>query len=114
MTGTRRPAPWQVWWTDFSPQVGREQAGERPAVIVGSPLACQLPNGLVIVVPCTSTDRGLPYQPPIELNGRRGFAMCDQVKSISIDRLVRPHRGHLDKSEIAAIQFALQQMIDIK
>ncbi len=114
MTAARRPGPWQVWWAEFSPQVGHEQAGERPAVIVGSALACQLPNGLVIAVPCTSTNRGLPYQPPVELNGRRGFAMCDQVKSISVDRLLRPHRGQLSNTEIAAIKFALQQMIDIR
>lgn len=83
-------------------------------MIVGSPLANQLPNGLVIVVPCTSTDRGLPYQPPIELSGRRSFAMCDQIKSISVNRLLRPHRGHLSKTEIDAIKFALQQIIDIR
>jgi mRNA interferase MazF len=103
-----------VWWADFSPQVGREQAGERPAVIVGSSLACQLPNGLVIVVPCTSTDRGLPYQPTIDLNGRNGVAMCDQIKSISVDRLLRPHRGQLNSTEVEAIKFALRQMIDVR
>lgn len=110
----RRIAPWQVWWTDFSPQVGREQAGERPAVIVGSALACRLPNGLAIVVPCTSTDRGLPFHPVINLDGRPGVAMCDQVKSISTERLVRPHRARLSAEEIETIKFALRQMIDVR
>ena len=113
MTARRRTAPWQVWWADFTPQVGREQAGERPAVIVGSPLACGLPNGLVIVVPCTSADRGLPFHPTIDLDGRHGVAMCDQVKSISTDRLIRPHRARLAMNEIDAIKFALRQMIDV-
>src|SRR5690606_8766262 len=46
---TPRLAPWQVWWVDFDPQVGREQAGRRPAIVVGSTLACSLPNRLAIV-----------------------------------------------------------------
>jgi mRNA-degrading endonuclease toxin of MazEF toxin-antitoxin module len=24
-------APWQLWWANFDPKVGREQAGLRPA-----------------------------------------------------------------------------------
>lgn len=113
MTARPRVAPWQVWWADFTPQVGREQAGERPAVIIGTALACGLPNGLAIVVPCTSADRGLPFHPAINLDGRRGVAMCDQVKSISTDRLLRPHRGSLSTHEIDTIKFALRQMIDV-
>lgn len=30
-------APWQVWWVDFDPQLGREQAGLRPAIVVSTP-----------------------------------------------------------------------------
>ncbi|GAA4416245.1 type II toxin-antitoxin system PemK/MazF family toxin [Actinokineospora soli] len=109
-----RPAPWQVWWVDFTPQVGREQAGLRPAVVVGSALACRLPNRLAIVVPCTTTDRGLPFHPAVNLNGRPGYAMCDQVKSISVERLVKPHKARLEEAEVDAIRFALRQMLDVR
>ncbi|MEU7999926.1 type II toxin-antitoxin system PemK/MazF family toxin [Catellatospora sp. NPDC049111] len=104
-------APWQVWWVQFNPQVGHEQAGERPAVVVGSTLACSLPNGLALMVPCTTTDRQLVWQPEINLAGRRGFAMCDQVKALSTDRLVRRHQATLTKPECEAIAFALAQLI---
>lgn len=87
--------PWQVWWADLDPQVGREQAGRRPVIVIGSPLACTLPNGLAIVVPCTTTDRRLPFQPEIDLAGRTCFAMCDHVKSLAITRLVDRHRAAL-------------------
>jgi len=39
--------------------------------------------------------------------------MCDQVKSISINRLTKPHTAKLRPAEIEAIKFALRQMIDI-
>jgi mRNA interferase MazF len=43
-------SPWEVWWVDFDPQVGRERARLRPAIVVGTPFACQLPNQLAFVV----------------------------------------------------------------
>lgn len=106
--------PWQVWWTDFDPQIGREQAGQRPAVVVGTAFACQLPNDLVLVVPCTTRDRGLPIHPEVTGLGRPGFALCDQVKSVSRRRLVRRHRGTLDQPSIEAVRFVLRQMIDVR
>lgn len=109
----RRIAPWQVWWTDFDPQVGQEQAGRRPAIVVGTTLACSLPNRLVIVVPCTTRNRGLPFHPAVSLE-QPSFAMCDQVKSISVNRLTKPHVAKLPATEIDAIKFALHQMIDIE
>ncbi|NHD18957.1 MULTISPECIES: type II toxin-antitoxin system PemK/MazF family toxin [unclassified Actinopolyspora] len=109
----KQPRPWQVWWTDFDPQVGHEQAGLRPAVIVSTSFECALPNGLIIVVPCTTTDRELPYQPQLSSLNRTTFAMCDHVKSISQQRLRRPHRARLTPDEINKIKFVLRGIIDI-
>lgn len=89
-----RIGPWQVWLTDFSPQLGSEQAGVRPAIIVGSSLMCDVTAPrLALVVPCTTRDRSLPWQPALTLD-RISYAMCEQVKSISRERLVRrlPHQ----------------------
>ncbi|HVW44132.1 MAG TPA: type II toxin-antitoxin system PemK/MazF family toxin [Amycolatopsis sp.] len=110
---TRTVLPWQVWWADFNPEAGREQAGQRPAVVVGSSFACELPNDLVFVVPCTTKDRGLPFHPRLDSLGQPGFAMCDQLKSISRGRLVRQHSARLEKPEIEAIRFVLRRMIEV-
>lgn len=83
--------PWQVWWVQLNPQLGHEQAGRRPAIVVGTDLACQVPNNLAIVIPCTRTDRGLPWQPGITLGDNRGVAMCDQIKAIDKRRLASQH-----------------------
>lgn len=81
--------PWQVWYVRFDPQVGSEQAGIRPAIIVGSTSMCEIiGRRLVLVVPCTGTDRGLAWQPKIDLE-KPSVAMCEQVKSVSRDRLVK-------------------------
>lgn len=109
----RTVAPWQVWWVNFNPQIGREQAGQRPAVVVGTAFACELPNDLVFVVPCTTKNRELPFHPPLTSLGQPSYAMCDQLKSISRKRLVRQHPGRLEKPEIEAIQFVLRRLIEV-
>lgn len=106
-------APWQVWWTDFDPQVGSEQAGLRPAVVVGTTFACRLPNQLTFVVPCTTTDRGLPFHPRMTGVERATFAMCDQLKSVSRRRLVRRHPARLLAEDVEAVRFVLRQMVDV-
>lgn len=115
MTGRVALAPWQVWWTEFDPRVGREQAGRRPAIVVGSATACALPTGLALLVPCTSTDRGLAWHPPVTLVGRPGFAMCEQVKALSVERLSKRHAaGTVPVAERGAIAFVLSQLVLIR
>lgn len=109
-----QPTPWDVWWADFDPQVGQEQAGQRPAIVVGTSFACQLPNGLTFVVPCTTTDRGLPFQPKVSSLNQPSFAMCDQLKSISRERLVLRHPARLEPDEIESVKFVLRQLIDTR
>lgn len=111
---TEKIAPWELWWTNFDPQVGREQAGLRPAIVVGTRFSCQIPNQLAFVVPCTTTDRGLPFHPPVTSLDRETFAMCDQLKSISRKRLIRRHLTTLQAEDIEGIKFVLRQMIDTR
>jgi mRNA interferase MazF len=111
---TREVAPWELWWADFDPQVGREQAGLRPALVVGTTFACKLPNQLALVVPCTTTDRDLPFHPQVTALERPTFAMCDQIKSVSRQRLVRRHPARVRREDVEAVRFVLRQLIDIR
>lgn len=81
-----------IWLIDFGGPVGREQAGRRPAVVVSVDPLNDSRAGVVIVVPCTTTRRGLPSHVEIE-PGPSGldevsYAKCEDVKSVSEDRLV--------------------------
>lgn len=112
MNTRRAVRPWQVWWIDLDPQVGREQAGMRPGIVVGTSLACELPSELVFVVPCTTTVRGYAIHPLVTLS-EPSAAMCDQLKSVSRERLIRRHPATLQPAEIAEIRFALRRLIDV-
>jgi mRNA interferase MazF len=51
---------------DFGEPVGREQSGRRPAVIMSADALNVSRAGVVIVVPTTTTHRGLPSHVEIE------------------------------------------------
>ena len=95
--------------------VGLEQANERPAIIVGSEYYCRLPNRLALVVPLTSKDRGLIWQPRLSIasEGKPSIALVEQVRAVSYDRLRRREREKLTGDDIAAVKFVLRQMIDV-
>jgi len=67
---------------DLSPQVGHEQAGHRPALVMsGDTYNNQV--GLAIVCPITNKTKGYPFEVPIPAGLRvTGFVMADQAKSV--------------------------------
>jgi mRNA interferase MazF len=92
-------------WAGFGPASGRGQAGRRPAVVVSSRDYAEALDRLVIVVPCTRTDRRWPNH--VLLTGPTGlstttFAMTEQPRTLSIERV---HRvlGHVDDACLASI-----------
>ena len=60
------PGRGEVWLTDLNPTRGHEQAGRRPVLVVSDDLFNRGPAGLVIVLPMTSTLRGVPSHVPID------------------------------------------------
>lgn len=82
-----------IWLVDFGDPIGHEQAGLRPAVVVSDDPMNEGPSGLVIVVPVTTAQRGLPSH--IEIDdadsglAEVSYAKVEDVKSISVERLVR-------------------------
>lgn len=69
-------------WIDFNPQVGHEQAGRRPALVI-SPAAYNGKVGLAIMCPITSRVKGYPFEVAIPDGSQvTGVVLSDQVKSL--------------------------------
>jgi mRNA interferase MazF len=105
----------EIWLVDFGEPIGREQAGRRPAVVVSADPLNDSPAGVVIVVPCTTTHRGLPSH--VELDPESSgldelsYAKCEDVKSISEQRLVA-RLGTANAVELFGITRALRFLLD--
>lgn len=96
-----------VIWTVLEPVRGREQGGRRPVLVVAGPGYLRAVTALAIVVPVTTTDRGWPNH--VELTGptglaTRSWAMTEQLRTLSRDRLGPGRAGTVDASCLAAVQ----------
>ena len=72
----------QFVWVDCDPQLGREQAGRRPALVL-SPANYNRPSQLFLVCPVTTQRKGYPFEVAIP-DGLdvTGVIICDQLKSL--------------------------------
>ena len=76
------PERGDVVWITFNPQVGHEQAGRRPAVVL-SPKAYNGKVGLALLCPITSQVKGYPFEVAIPDDlPVSGVILSDQVKSL--------------------------------
>ncbi|MGH8932905.1 MAG: type II toxin-antitoxin system PemK/MazF family toxin [Egibacteraceae bacterium] len=82
----------QIWSVILDPTVANEQAGTRPCLVVSTDRFNSLPLRQSIIVPLTTRDRGLPHHVPVVDDGglkRPSWAMCEAVRTISIQRFGR-------------------------
>lgn len=95
------PRRGDIVWLSFTPQVGHEQAGRRPALVL-SPLAYNGRVGLALFCPITSRVKGYPFEVAVpEGLAVTGVVLADQVKSLDwrvrraelADRLPDAHLG---------------------
>ncbi len=82
-----------MYWADPDPTRGTEQAKPRPFAIVSVDQLNQASLGLSLAVPLTRTDFGsalhLPISSPEAGLSENGFAMPEQMRAISHERLSR-------------------------
>jgi len=66
----------------LDPRMGREQSGERPALVLSERPFNEL-TGYIFVAPVTGARRGWPFEVPVPPAGKvRGVVLADQTKSI--------------------------------
>lgn len=111
-----RPRRGEVWLVDLSPTRGHEQAGVRPAVVVSADLFNSGPAGLVVVLPMTTTRRGIPLHvrvdPPEGGVRQQSFVKCEDIRSIANERLVERWDA-LSLGTMALIEDRLLILLDL-
>jgi mRNA interferase MazF len=108
------PARGEVWLADLNPVRGHEQAGRRPVLVVSEDLFNQGPAGLAVVLPLTSTIRGIPsHVPVVPPEGglkNRSAILCEGVRSVSVERLV-VRWGVVSPGTMAAVEDRLRILL---
>ncbi len=110
------PSRGDVWLVSLNPVRGREQAGTRPALIVAVDGLNRSPADLVIVIPITSRKKGVrshvPTTPPEGGLRRESFIKCEDVRSISQERLAR-FLGRVSAGTMSEVEERLRVLLGL-
>ena len=81
-------SPGTLVWTDFGTRIGREQGGRRPALVI-STQAHTAVTSLLLVLPCTTRDRGWLNHVALDCPELPAptYAMTEQPTAISTERV---------------------------
>jgi len=96
---------------------GHEQEGARPALVISVDQVNQGPSGLAIVVPLIRTRTGVHSR--IEINPPEGgvraksFIMCEQVRAISQDRILKGPIGVVYDSTLEVVEDWLRILLGL-
>ncbi|MDE1157735.1 MAG: endoribonuclease MazF [Neorhizobium sp.] len=95
------PDAGDIVWLQFSPQMGHEQAGHRPAVVL-SPVSYNR-FGLMLCCPLTTRRKGYPFE--VILSGDGGsVVLADQVKSLDWRMRGAQFKGRISAVELSEIR----------
>jgi len=81
MVTSYAPEAGDIVMMDFDPQVGREQAKRRPALVL-TDQRYNRASGLAVVCPLTSKRKPYPFALPITADQVEGVVLVDQLKSM--------------------------------
>ena len=75
------PKRGDIVWIKFSPQIGHEQSGFRPALIISGEIYNRK-TGLCLAIPITSKIKGYPFEVNLKTKKVDGVILSDQIKSL--------------------------------
>ena len=109
---SRAPRRGDVYWVNLDPVIGTEIRKTRPAVVVSND-ACNRYGTRVVVLPITSNvDALYPGEANVEVQGKPGRALGDQIRSIDKSRL-KARLGRLTADEMSGVDEALAVTLDL-
>ena len=97
-----------VHLVNLNPTVGSEIQKTRPCLII-SPDEMNKHLRTVIVAPMTTSTKTYPSRVSCEFNGKTGFVVLDQIRTVDKTRLVK-HLGEIDTKTQNEVLDVLQEM----
>src|SRR3954453_5835617 len=112
------PRRGEIWLADLGTGQGHEQSGQRPVLVVSDDAFNAGPAGLVMVLPLTSKvakSKNIPahirVDPPEGGLRTPSVILCDQLRTISKDRLGQAPWGTVSVATLAAVETALRILL---
>jgi mRNA interferase MazF len=103
----------EIRWADLNPIRGREQAGQRPVLVLSHDVFNER-SGTVIAVAMTSQEprAGFPLTLESKATGltKRSWVKISQIRTLSVDRIGR-RIAHASEEELARVLQGLNEIL---
>src|SRR5436190_12420040 len=114
------PSRGEIWLADMGTGRGHEQAGQRPVLVVSDDAFNAGLAGLVMVLPLTSKvakSKSIPahirIDPPEAGLKVPSVILCDQLRTISKDRLGRGPWGTVSAATLNGVEMAMRVLLGL-
>lgn len=106
------PKRGDVIWISFSPQVGHEQAGHRPALTLSSE-SYNRRSGLALVCPITTKAKGYSFEVPLPTGlETSGVVLSDQVRSLDWHARKPRYSGQVSAATLEDVTSRLDALLN--
>ena len=106
------PEAGDVVWMQFDKQVGHEQMGKRPALVL-SPSRYNSKVGLMLCCPITSKSKGYVFEVEIETERISGVIMADHIRSFDWRERATVKAGEVSADALVATKMKLKALLQI-
>ncbi len=100
---------YDIYWVDLEPTQGVEINKIRPCVVI-SPDEMNDVVKTVVIVPMTTKSKAYPTRIEISFNGKTGYIVVDQIRSLDKTRL-KSKAGSLDQATILKLKSLLKEFL---
>lgn len=106
----------EIYWAKQDTEVGSEQAGRRPVLIISCDEAIKAISTVVTTVPLTTKERDWPTR--IRIDGddtglvEPAWAICEQARTISARRIAA-RLGEVDTGTLVHVNRVLRYLLNL-
>ena len=98
---------YEIVLVNLDPTIGGEIKKTRPCIII-SPNEMNRPLRTIVIAPMTTSSRNYPTRIEIKHNGRIGWIVIDQIRTIDKQRIIKV-LGRMTQPEIKEVKLVLKE-----
>ena len=100
---------YNVYLVNLDPTVGHEIKKTRPFLVI-SPDEMNHNIDTIIVAPMTTKSHSYPTRIPVKFEGKQGWIVLDQIRTVDSIRLVK-YLGKITKKEVSEVKRVIKEML---
>ena len=100
---------YDVFLINLDPTIGHEIKKTRPCLVI-SPNEMNHTIRTVIIAPMTTKSRAYPTRIPVQFEGKTGWIVLDQIRTVDNLRLIKK-LGSITKKEMIQVKAVIKEML---